>query len=159
MTYQFYVKFATVILFISCNLSPGLSVIFCIATRGHFDVALVFHPFKDVWVWKLVRTFGNWWRWKKTNQQVCILCSLPWDQHTSIGYVYEIIFDNYAALYFLFTSGLELLIFISVCVHDQAFYKMFKFLMHELDRLDKKSDQKQLIISLIRLHISGKEYF
>lgn len=90
---------------------------------------------------------------------LCVAFSLPWNQQTSLGFFYELVFSLYAMGYYLFTSGVELVLFISVCLHDLAFYKMFDFIMIEFDRDDNKPKQRQILSQLIRLHVSGKKYF
>lgn len=83
--------------------------------------------------------------------------STPWNQDTVIGYIIELIFQLLNSEgYFLF-NGAILLLFISMCFHHQAFYKMFKFYVHQLNERNEDRDDREYLADLIRFHISIKQ--
>lgn len=80
-------------------------------------------------------------------------CSLPWNQHTMFGYFWEICIHIYCAECYLFTNGIFLLLFISMCQHHQKFYKMLRLSVDKIDR-----NVKELLCNLIRLQIQVKQW-
>lgn len=50
-----------------------------------------------------------------------------------------------------------LLVFISMCIHHQAFYGMLEFSIDEWNRRDKHPDDEEFLLDLVRFHISVKE--
>lgn len=84
--------------------------------------------------------------------------SAPWDQNTPIGYLFEISFSTSAGECYFIINGAVLLIFISVCLHHQAFYQMFLHSINEFDRLQNKRNGKQHLCELIKFHCNTKEW-
>lgn len=83
--------------------------------------------------------------------------SLPWDQETPLGYFGEICISMICIEAYLLDNGALVLLFISMCLHHQAFYKMFQHSLLKLNRPDKNRNDKKHICNLIRFHISVKE--
>lgn len=92
---------------------------------------------------------------------ICANFRLPWNQTTLYGYYGEVItctaFGNvYGAIIFTLS-----LFFVSICLHHEAFCKMFKVWIddwngHEGNRESRCSDE-QFICNLIRFHVTVKE--
>lgn len=80
--------------------------------------------------------------------------SLPWNQTTFVGYFLEICFGNLAILTYMLANGAVLLLFMSMCIHHRAFFKMFKQFIYEA----KRCDDKQFLCKLMQLNISAKEW-
>ena len=85
------------------------------------------------------------------------LLSLPWDQSTISGYLSEMFFGFNIGEGYLFINGTILLLFMSMCMHHRAFYKMFKHLTDQWNRPHRSIDEKMFLCHLIRFHISVKE--
>lgn len=82
--------------------------------------------------------------------------SYPWNQTTFLGYSGEVvgitIFGNeYSAILFVLVF-----LFVSICLHHQAFAKMFKLWVYEWNRHGDANAEK-FLCNLIRFHISIKE--
>lgn len=82
-------------------------------------------------------------------------CSLPWNQTTLVGYFGELGFQLPVGFGFFFYSGVFLLLFISICQHHVAFYKMFK---HSMNQMKRPADENSRcaaknLCDLIRFHI------
>lgn len=80
-------------------------------------------------------------------------CSWPWNQATFMGYVGEIVAIITGCALYLLVGGIVLLLFISICLHHQAFHKLFEHLVYHKS---KKCD-KVFLCDLIRFHITVKE--
>lgn len=78
---------------------------------------------------------------------------MPWNQETSLGYLAEICLDVNQAVNYLFVIGIELVLFISLCLHHQAFYKMFQFFLRKFDCTDPKQNNQEILCELIRFHV------
>lgn len=82
--------------------------------------------------------------------------SLPWDQHTPVGYFLEICFDIIGGDVFFASNGWEILLFISICLYHQAFYKIFQHSVKKLDRPHK--GYHKYLGNLVEFHNLVKEY-
>lgn len=90
-------------------------------------------------------------------EQCIFNCSLPWDNETILGYYAEVIVniasgDIHAAVVFTL-----LFLFVSICLHYQAFYKMFKYWVDEWNDKKRCSSNEKFICDLIRFQILVKE--
>lgn len=79
-----------------------------------------------------------------------------------MGYFGEIIQTLIAAEIFLLVNGVPLVLFISICIHHQAFYKIFKHMIDEWNARQKnqsadKDVEKFLAYDLIHFHILVKK--
>lgn len=79
--------------------------------------------------------------------------SLPWNQHTLIGYFGETFATLLIGEAYGIANGSLLLLFVSLCMHHQAFYQMFQY---STSKLESRNAQEQLC-KLIRFHSSVKE--
>lgn len=87
-----------------------------------------------------------------------MIYSLPWDQRTLIGYVGEIIFVVFTSSNYMICNAPIILLFISICLHHQAFYKIFQHSLNKLDLPDKNINNRKFICDLVRFHTSVTEY-
>lgn len=83
--------------------------------------------------------------------------SLPWNQSTPMGYVGELCFSIWVGFGYFFANGAFLLLFISMCLHHQAFYGMFRHLVEKLKRPKKNRCDAQFLCDLVRFYISKRE--
>lgn len=75
------------------------------------------------------------------------------------GYLAEIASSILLLFSYMIANGTILLLFISMCLHHRAFYKMMK---HSIDKLNQKSNDEircdeKFLRDLIQFHISSKE--
>lgn len=88
------------------------------------------------------------------------LHSLPWNQETLLGYFAEMVFYIYTAGTFFIAMAMLLLPFISICWHHQAFYKVFRHSLRQMDSPDavEGQDNEEQLVRLIRFHATIKEW-
>lgn len=79
---------------------------------------------------------------------------MPWNQKTPLGYFFEIVASVFAGGSYFITTGALLVMFISICLHHQAFYQMFVHALDELDHLAKGPNVEKHLCELIRFHTS-----
>lgn len=84
--------------------------------------------------------------------------SLPWNQTTLMGYSGEICVIISAGFASFAISGALLILFVSVSLHHQAFYKIFKYKLDAVDRCEENQCDEMFLRDLIRFHISAKEW-
>lgn len=108
-----------------------LSAVSCYFTYGKLDEKFLYHPFKVV---------------------------LPWDVETAIGYCGEITFHTYAGQGYIFFNGTLLLLFIAICLHHQAFYKVHQHLLNAFDRVDERRNNEEHLRKLINFQVSIRRY-
>lgn len=85
--------------------------------------------------------------------------SLPWDQTTAMGYIGELAFSMPIGLGYFSINGGFLLLFISICQHHQAFYKIFEQSVNKLTRSNDENNRcdARVLCNVIRFHIKIKE--
>lgn len=128
-------------------------VLYCWLTHGRIIIDHLYRPFKVMLVILLYRT-QNLSEWIETF--FCVLYSLPWNQNTPFGYVGESSFVIASAEAFCIGNGSTFLLFISICIHHHAFYKIYKYSINKCKNNGNHCDEK-LLCNLIRFHISIKE--
>lgn len=84
--------------------------------------------------------------------------SLPWNQHTNIGYFWEICYDLVTAEVYVFSGAMFIILFVSLCYHHRAFFKIFQHSLHTFDRSDEARNDEILLFQLIRFHVTIKEW-
>lgn len=82
---------------------------------------------------------------------------LPWNQQTQIGFFIEIVFTTCVGEIYLIVNGSFLLLFISICLHHQAFSKMFQYFVQKFTKDDEYQNHKDFLCHLFRFHVSVKE--
>lgn len=83
--------------------------------------------------------------------------SLPWNQETLVGYFGEIFYDTLTTEAGLFVYGSITVIFIFMCLHDQAFYEMIESAVKIFGHTEEGEIPSQSLCKLIRFHISARE--
>lgn len=79
--------------------------------------------------------------------------SVPWDQTTVLGYFGEVIFLNCTIGPIFTLNATVLILFISMCLYHQAFYKMFNHVLNELNSCKKVRFAEQTICDLINFRM------
>lgn len=87
---------------------------------------------------------------------IYFLFSLPWNQQTIVGYIFEIFADIFFAEGYLFSNGILLLMFISICLHHKAFHDMLRISARKLDGHDKDKKNKAICCNLVCFHVQVK---
>lgn len=85
-------------------------------------------------------------------------CSFYWNVKTKIGYFGEICNGIMIGTTYLIGNGAPLMLFISMCLHHQAFYKMLRYSLKQLNVADRKQNDEKFIIDIIRFHMSTKRF-
>lgn len=85
--------------------------------------------------------------------------SLPWNQKTPIGYTIEIIHTLITTQCYYSFNGLFLLLFITICLHHQAFYKISQHAIEIWEQPDNKINDKMFLRDLIQFHVITKTWF
>lgn len=151
--WELYIKFVKLIVvtnFFGCFISTYASS----KIIGHFDVNYVIHMTKISWVVAIASWF------KQREAKFIINRSLPWDQTTYAGYLAEDFLICMFALTFCIGTGIALLLFISICIHQLAFYEMFKHSIenwNNWNQSEQNRNGKPFISDLIYFHADVKE--
>lgn len=82
--------------------------------------------------------------------------SFPWNQKTFFGYLGEVLLSSTIGNIYVFCNGTLILLFISVCLHHQAFYKRHRYLVNRLQYINHSWKNKETFHDLIQFHISVK---
>lgn len=89
---------------------------------------------------------------------------MPWNQQTVLGYIFEVMYDVYCSTLYFFGSCAILLLFYSICLHHNAFHKMFQYKLSKIGTLlefygthDTIKRDTELLCELIRFHVSIKK--
>lgn len=131
-----------------------VSSLFCYRMRGEFDTNFVYHPNRFTCVRSISILVIKDIIWI---EHLFVFSSLPWNQETLFGYFSEICISMICIEAYLIDNGELLLLFISMCLHHQAFHRMFQNSLKKLDRINKNRNNEEYICGLIRFHISVKE--
>ena len=113
----------------STVLFSAISIVICQMKIGHFDAKHVYLPYKAI---------------------------LPWNQQTPIGLLCEFMVQFAVAESYWINCGSILLLFISINLHNRAFFEMFRHLLQTLDWANERNEQ-HLLHELIHFHNSVKE--
>lgn len=73
-----------------------------------------------------------------------------------MGYFGELVYHVIAGQAYLFSNAEILLLFIAMCMHHQAFLKMFVVELLKIDSMDKQRSNKNLFYELIVFHTTVK---
>lgn len=87
-----------------------------------------------------------------------IFFRLPWDQQTPLGYFGETCYFVVVSLTYLTINGTFMLLFISMCLHDYAFYQMFQHFIRKWQESDANRNGAAFLCKLIRFHVSVKKW-
>lgn len=80
------------------------------------------------------------------------LYRLPWNCEVPVGYFGEMVFHIVTAQLYLFCNGVILLEFVAICLHHQAFYKMYSHSLDDFDANENEANKKQYLCELIQFH-------
>lgn len=147
----FYFKYMAAVLASQVGTS-ALSVLYCCLTPRDFNVVDLYRPGKYVYAVKAHFCWPIVERNKQNTKNLIFIFSLPWNQTTPAGYFAEMCVSILFSYVYLILTGIPLLLFISMCIHHQAFLEMFKHWIGKSVQCDAK-----LLCDLIRFHISAKE--
>ncbi|XP_055309901.1 odorant receptor 47a-like [Sitodiplosis mosellana] len=84
---------------------------------------------------------------------------LPWNQYTPLGYVGETIFSVLTCEAYLIVNGAIMFLFISLAVHHEAFYKIFRLSVRKMGQSQKECRDKENLRNLIIFHNMAKSWF
>lgn len=84
--------------------------------------------------------------------------SLPWNQQTIRGWIYETVFSVISSSLYLLTNVVFLTFFVAICEYHQAFLHYLKALLKEIKNVKDKSQVKVLLCDIIHFNISSKRY-
>lgn len=82
------------------------------------------------------------------------LFRFPWNQETAIGYLYEICYDLIIVEIYWVCNGSLLVLFVSICLHFQAFYEMFEQMTN--NQFNSTEDFQNYQQSIQKLHLFQK---
>lgn len=94
------------------------------------------------------------------------LFSLPWNQQTFSGWIYELFFSLILCTCYCLINGAILSFFMGLCEFHMAFRNHFNTLIQNMDEIDSKfvdsasknRQMKLLLSEAIKFHVSVKEY-
>lgn len=81
---------------------------------------------------------------------------MPWDHTTPLGYTGEILFGALLSEAYLIGNGSILMLFVCMCLHHKAFFKMFEQMVHKLDLVDRGLEAKNRLCEIIQFYVSAK---
>lgn len=146
--WQIHFKCVIVIMVLGVSMGP-ISVIFC-QNSGNYDVKCFVHSSRVMWVkfiWKSTFMFMN---------SKSLIHRLPWNQQTLTGYTAELCFVAlFIGIYFI-SNGSFIILFISICLHHQTYYKIFQQSTLEFSHFN--GNHKELLCKLVHFHISIRKW-
>lgn len=74
-----------------------------------------------------------------------------------VGYFGESAFMMYFGETFVFAIGIMMLLFITICLHYQAFYEMFVHTIEKWNPLAANQNDESFLCDLIHFHATVKE--
>lgn len=83
---------------------------------------------------------------------------LPWNCTTPFGYFNEFLLNTIAGQSYIFTNGVLVLLFISMCWHHQAFFRMYHRSLIEFEHEEENRNDKRFLCDLIQFQNMAKEY-
>lgn len=85
--------------------------------------------------------------------------SLPWNEETPLGYSAEIGFNIAIDQAYMISNGALLLLFISICMHHQAFHQIICQMVTELNDSsnEQQNENKKNLAEIIRFQMMIKE--
>ncbi|XP_055307926.1 odorant receptor 85c-like [Sitodiplosis mosellana] len=108
------------------------SLIICRISHGYFDTKFLLHPFK---------------------------VSLPWNQKTLIGYIFEFLSEFVFSCSYYYSNGTVVILFVSICLHHQAHFKIFQKSLTKLNGPGENRNDATLLRALIQFHGSAMNWF
>lgn len=131
--------------------APLMSILLNCFIKKNLNVKNLYHPSPLVYVtqfpFPLECHFVDFFR---------EFTSLPWNQTTFLGYIGELSLNFPIIAGYWVVNGTFLLLFIAICQHHQAFYKIFKHSVNKLNQIDNGSNHSssRSLCDLMRFHLS-----
>lgn len=75
--------------------------------------------------------------------------SVPWNTSTPGGYTLETVLNVTCGGCYSFLNGVVVVLFISMCLHNQAFHKMFEYHLRQFNCQDKNRNDRDEICKLL----------
>lgn len=72
-------------------------------------------------------------------------------------WIFLICYDLVTAEVYVFSGAMFIILFVSLCYHHRAFFKIFQHSLHTFDRSDEARNDEILLFQLIRFHVTIKE--
>lgn len=82
--------------------------------------------------------------------------SLPWNQETLLGYILETVFFVVETFSYFLINGTFLILFISLCLHNRAFYQMFQHTIREWEESNANQNDSEFLCKLINFQVTVK---
>lgn len=76
---------------------------------------------------------------------------------TPIGYFGTLLVEMFTCGSYIVMDGSIILLFVSICLYQQAFSRRFQKILQKLDRPEEKSKVSEILGELIYFHNSVKE--
>lgn len=149
------------VVMIACGVSVYIiSNLYSWLSTGRLDVDDFFRPLPLVYVLLKIKLLDTSSAISVINFEKIILYNnrfrFYWNQRTPFGYFAEfgaIVLFGFA---YLAVMGTFLVLFISMSLHHQAFYKMFQHKVDEMNRSNEKHCAELFLRHLIRFHTEAK---
>lgn len=100
---------------------------------------------------------GKLYSLKSQKSGVYFCHRLPWDATTEKGYFWEIILSTVYIETYYTVNGPVLLVFVSICLHNEAFQKMFASFVLKMDDLQDARKEKEYLAYIIQFHMTTKK--
>lgn len=81
---------------------------------------------------------------------------MPWDYHTPLGYSGEVIYGVLLSEAYLIGNGSILMLFVCMCLHHKAFYRIFRDYTRKLDHICGELQAKNHFHETIQFYVSVK---
>lgn len=82
---------------------------------------------------------------------------LPWNSSTLNGYIAEVFYVISSAGFYNTGNGCSILLFISICLNHQAFYKIIQNATDTFDVENNNRNKAIFLCELIKFHVSVKK--
>lgn len=112
-----------------------------------FEVFNFYFTFSKVFIF-----FSNF----QFSSKLFIPIRLPWNQQTIQGYTAMTFLSIFFGHVNLTLNGATLVLFISLCLHHRAFYRIFDSIAMKLEKPDKFRNVPDILNEMVRFHISVK---
>lgn len=84
--------------------------------------------------------------------------SVPWNTSTLFGYIEETTLNLFCGGSYFFLNGAMVVLFLSMCLYNQAFLPMFQHLLVKLSPLESYRHNKEILAKTIRFYVSSRGY-
>lgn len=151
--WKIYFNWIAVILVTNVIVAP--IILYYLMINGNLPADDFWRPIPFVWVIQLTFQFAVIYQ-----KNLLIVFSLPWNQTTMYGYFGELGMVVSDTTGFMLVNGTFLLLFVAICMHHQAFLKVFKTVIAKSNQsinTNGKQSTARFLCKLIRFHLSVKK--